>query len=177
MDDSAGVASTDMGDISEDIKTKARHETNLAAVPIDPESTDLDSCKEIIVECLLKHYDSLSIFGMKFTWLGVHKIYRVALVACKTFITEPVNRLYPMSTLVLAMTAANAIMRPCKDKRANTTATLSYIANLCIGGLNLVKAHLVVYGCDTSCVHRDTVIKYMGTIKNALLTYAPFTGV
>ena len=49
-----------------------------------------ESCEEEIVECLLKHYKYLSVFGIRFTWLGVHKIYRVALVACRTFITEPV---------------------------------------------------------------------------------------
>ena len=126
-----------------------------------------------VVECLLKHYKYLNLFGIKFTWLGVHMLYRLALVACRTFITEPVTRLYPMSALVLAMTAANAIIRPYKDQRANAAATLSYIANLCIAGLNLVKAHLVAFACDTSFPFKDTVIQYMGIFEEALLVYLP----
>ena len=133
-----------------------------------------DSCEEEIVECLLKHYKCLSAFGIRFTWLGVHKIYRVALVACRTFITEPVAKLYAMSALVMIMTALNAVIKPYKDKRANMTAILSYIANLCIAGLSLVKAHLVAFGCNTNCQYRDTVVAYMGTVEDAFLLYAPF---
>ena len=35
------------------------------------------TCQEEIVESLLKYYKCLSVFGIRFTWLGVHKIYRV----------------------------------------------------------------------------------------------------
>ena len=137
-------------------------------------SSNKDSCAEEIVECLLKHYKCLSVFDIRFTWLGVHKIYRVALVACRTFITEPVAKLYAMSALVVIMTALNAMIKPYKDKRANMTATLSYIANLCIAGISLVKAHLVAFGCNTNCQYRDTVVAYMGTVEDAFLLYAPF---
>ena len=132
------------------------------------------SCEEEIVECLLKHYKCLSVFGIRFTWLGVHKIYRVALVACIRFITEPVAKLYAMSSLVMILTALNAVIKPYKDKRANMTATLSYIVNLCIAGISLVKAHLVAFGCNTNCQYRDTVVTYMGTVEDAFLLYAPF---
>ena len=129
------------------------------------------------MESLLKHYKCLSLIGIRFTWLGIHKIYRLILVTCRTFITEPVTRLYPMSALVVAITAANAIIRPYKDQRANKTATLSYIANLCLAGLNLIKAHLAAYGCDTSCHHRDTVIRYIGIFEGVLLIYVPFVAI
>ena len=131
------------------------------------------TCQEEIVESLLKDYKCLSVFGIRFTWLGVHKIYRVILVGCRTFITEPVTRLYAMSALVTMMTALNAFIKPYKEQRANTTATLSYLANLLIAMISIGKAHLVNYGCDTSCDHRDTVVKYMGTIEDVLLLYVP----
>ena len=129
------------------------------------------TCQEVIVESLLKDYKCLSVFGI--TWLGAHKIYRVILVGCRTFITEPVTRLYAMSALVTMMTALNAFIKPYKEQRANTTATLSYLANLLIAMINIVKAHLVNYGCDTNCDHRDTVVKYLGTVEDVLLLYVP----
>ena len=131
------------------------------------------TCQEEIVECMLKDYKCLSVFGIRFTWLGVHKIYRVVLVGCRTFITEPVTRLYVMSALVIMMTALNAFIKPYKEQRANTTATMSYIATLLIAIINIGKAHLVKYGCDTSCDHRDTVVRYMGTVEDVLLLYVP----
>ena len=173
-EEKANLNGTGVSDVS---GSQQKQESNFAEALFEAKRKDVGSCEKSIVETLQKHYKPLSLFGFRFTWLGVHMLYRLALVACRTFITEPVKRLYPMSALVLAMTAANAIMRPYKDQRANITATLSYIANLCIAGLNLVKAHLVAYGCDTSCDHRDSVIKYMGTIENALLLYAPFAAV
>ena len=135
------------------------------------------SCTEVIVDCLLKHYKCLGFLGLRFTWLGIHKIYRVALVACKTFIIEPVKRLYIMSAMVLVMAVVNAIAQPYKDQRANTTATVSYIANLCIAGLNLVKAHLVSFGCDTNCQYRDAVFQYLGLFEKVLLFYAPLVAI
>ena len=46
-----------------------------------------------ILHTLLEHYKSLCICGVKFTWLGIHKLYRVALIACNTYITEHLPRL------------------------------------------------------------------------------------
>ena len=133
----------------------------------------INSCEEMIEESLLKHYKGLRLFGIIFTWLGVHKIYRVILVACRAFINEPITRLYIMSALVMMMAALNAFIKPYKEQTANKTTTISYIANLCIAVLNLVKAHLVAYGCDTSCDHRDTLVSYMGKIEDILLLYVP----
>ena len=112
-------------------------------------------------------------FGIRFTWLGVHKIYRVILVGCRTFITEPVTRLYAMTALVTMMTALNAFTKPYKVQRANTTATLSFLATLLITIIKTGKAHLVNFGCDTSFEYRDTVVKYMGTVEDVLLLYVP----
>ena len=131
------------------------------------------TCQEEIVESLLKDYISLSVFGIRFTWLGIHKIYRVVLVGCRTFITEPVTRLYVMTTLVIIITALKGLIKPYKEQRANTTSTLSYIATLLIAIINIGKAHLVNFGCETSCKYRDTVVRYMGTVEDVLLLYLP----
>ena len=167
----------DLSDISEGKNIEQKEEGKLAEALVGAKRKDVGSCEEIIVETLQKHYKCLSLFGFRFTWLGVHMLYRLALVACRTFITEPVKRLYAMSALVLAMTAANAFIKPYKDQKANITATISYIANLCIAGLNLVKANYVAYGCNTGCDDRDKVIEHMVTFENALLLYAPFTAI
>ena len=102
LDLDAGIS-----EISEDTKRTKKQEIKLPEDFVENGTKDVCFYDEIIVECLVKHYKCLSMFGIRFTWLGVHKIYRVILVACKTFITEPVTRLYVMSMLVMTMTAAN----------------------------------------------------------------------
>ena len=161
------------GKNSEKINRKLeRSESKLAVTKASAET-----CEEIVVESLLKHYKCLSVFGIRFTWLGVHKIYRVILVACRTFITDQVIRLYVMTAMLMVMTFFNATIKPYKEQRANTTATLSYIANLCIAILNLMKANYVAFGCDNSCHYRDTVVGYMDKFEEALLLYVPLVAV
>ena len=75
------------------------------------------------------------------------------------------------------MAIGNTIKKPYKDPKANTTATISYVANLCMAVLNLVKAHLIAYGCETSCDHRDTIIEYIGGFEKVLLLYAPLAAI
>ena len=67
----------------------------------------MNSCEQMIVECLLKHYKFLCFFGIRFTWLGVHKIYRVVLVVSRNFIADPITRLYTMSTLVTVVSVVS----------------------------------------------------------------------
>lgn len=47
--------------------------------------------EEVVLTTLLKHYKCLDIFGIPLTWLGVHKFYRVILVACNTYISRPIS--------------------------------------------------------------------------------------
>ena len=173
VDKDSGPDSICVSDVSRNENIKQKKDTNL----VETEIKDGCSCQKVVVDCLLKHYKCLSLFGIRLTWLGVHKIYRVALVACRTFIIEPVKRLYVITALVLAMTVVNSLVKPYKDQRANTTANLSYVANLCIAALNLVKAHLVAFGCDTNCQFRDKVLQYMDTVEDVLLMYAPVAAV
>ena len=78
-----------------------------------------------------------------------------------------------MTTLVIIITALKGLIKPYKEQRANTTSTLSYIATLLIAIINIGKAHLVNFGCDTSCEYRDAVVRYMGTVEDVLLLYVP----
>ena len=45
--------------------------------------------EKVILDTLLKHYKCLQVRGIRFTWLGIHQAYRVILVVCNTYITEP----------------------------------------------------------------------------------------
>ena len=94
-------------------------------------------------------------------------------MACKTFITDPVMRLYVMTTMVIVMTFLNATIKPYKEQRANITATLSYMANLCIAIISLMKANYLAFGCDTSCHYRDILVRYMENFEEAFLLYIP----
>ena len=156
---------------------ESSNEENLYTKRQKVEKSMVETCEGVIVDSLLKHYKCLSVFGIKFTWLGVHKIYRVVLVACRTFMTEPLTRLFTMTALVMTMTLFNATIRPYKDERANTTATISYIASLCVAVLNLMKANYVTFGCDTNCQYRDTMVGYIVTFEDALLLYFPIVAV
>ena len=84
-----------------------------------------------ILSILLDHYRELKLFGVRFTWLCIHKLYRVTLVACSAFISEPIYRLYLMTLALLAVTIAHNLIKPYNDYKANYTASFSYAANVC----------------------------------------------
>ena len=130
--------------------------------------------REAITYTLLKHYRCLSFFRVRFTWLGAHKLYRVALVACNTYITDPLKRLCTMSTVLMFIAIVNTFTKPYKDINTNRVAILSYMANICIAVINIMKVMLVTYGCQVNCgSHRDTALWYLGKAENVLLIYLP----
>ncbi len=102
-------------------------------------------CEDAVIEIFLKHYNCLSIAGFRFTWFLINKLYRTALIVCNTYITEPVSRLCVMTLVLMAVTLANTFTQPYKDVSANRTATLSYVANLCVAVVNVCKALLVTF--------------------------------
>ena len=124
------------------------------------EYSDRQAYVDTISNVLLEHYRCLKLFGFRFTWLGVHKLYRVLLVICNTYITQPMTRLFIMTIILFHITVANILMKPYKDKRANQTASLSYIANICIAIINLCKTMLATFGCETNCFLRTTILHY-----------------
>ena len=129
--------------------------------------------REAISYVMLKHYRPLTICGIRFTWLGIHKLYRVILVACNTYITDPLNKLCMMSVVLAVISVANTTARPYKESNTNKVASISYMANICIASLNLFKTGLVKFGCHTNCSDTEAVISYLDEVENVLLIYAP----
>lgn len=130
--------------------------------------------REAITYTLLKDYRPLSVFSVQFTWLGIHKIYRIGLVACSTYITDPWSRICTMTMVLLVMSVATAFVKPYDSRITNKVAFLSYIANICIAFVSVWKTGLATYGCTTNCgSHRDMAIFYMGMVEDVLLSYIP----
>ena len=73
----------------------------------------------------------MKFFGIRFTWLGIHKLYRTILVACNTYITEPITKIYFMTLMLLIITVLNAVVKPYKKNAANSVAIVSYAASIC----------------------------------------------
>ena len=136
----------------------------------------LDS-KEAITEHLLKHYKTLKLFGVSFNWLAIHKIYRMILVACNTYISHSVVKLCTMTSFLLGISLLNSLLRPYKQRPANVTATFSYLANSGIAIINLIKAGLSEYGCQTNCSDKSKVLQYLETAEKILLIYVPIASI
>ena len=161
------------------IFAKMRNRNNEAIENKKPivERKDREEYLDVISDVLLEHYRCLKLSGFKFTWLGVHKLYRVLLVICNTYITSPMSRLLIMTTILVHITVANILIKPYKDKRANQTASVSYIANICIAIVNLCKSMVVTFGCETNCFLRATVLQYMETTEDVVLNWVPLVAV
>ena len=150
-------------------------ETRLSVdLPVIPVKTMSYSKSEIeIFTALLEHYKELNLFGIRFTWLCIHKLYRVTLVACNTFITEPISRLCVMTLVLIIVATINAFVKPYNDYKANLTASFSYAANLCLAMLNLFKTGLVTFDCKSNCSFQTTVLWYFNLTENVLISYIP----
>ncbi len=134
--------------------------------------------REAITYTLLKHYKTLSLFTMPYTWLGVHFIYRVLLAACYTYITEPLAKLGTMSVIMLVMAGSVIFTRPYKHSNANRVAVLSFGANICIAFINAIKAVLVTFDCKFNCTSlKDKVLLFLSKIEEGLLVYVPIGAV
>ena len=133
-----------------------------------------NNSKEAIKYTLLKHYRTLTVFGFQFTWLGVHKLYRVGLVGCNTYITDPLKKLCTMSLVLLIITVVHFFTKPYKDNNTNRVAVLSYVANISIAFINLMKTMLVTFDCKVNCEsYRGTVLWYLDKVEDVLLIYIP----
>ena len=158
---------------------KCRHRKNEFRENKKPitQRREREEYSEVISDILLEHYRCLKLCGFRFTWLGVHKLYRVLLVICNTYITTPMTRLLIMTTILIHITVANILMKPYKGKRANQTASVSYITNLCIAIINLSKTMMSTFGCESNCFLRATVLQYMELTENMLLNWVPWAAV
>ena len=93
-------------------------------------------------------------------------------MACNTYITDPVRKLFLMFLMLFVITIANVAVKPYKDRRANITATVSYAANMCIATMNLWKTGLVTFGCHTNCSYQAVVAGYLDLFEKVLI-YLP----
>ena len=142
--------------------------------PIIPVKTMTYSKSELeILTALLEHYRELNLFGVRFTWLCIHKLYRVVLVTCNTFITEPIYRLCLMTLVLIIVTVVNSIVKPYNDYKANLTASFSYAANLCLAILNIARSIMITFDCKSNCYFQETVLWYFDLTENVLLSYIP----
>ena len=125
-----------------------------------------------LMETLLKHYKTLCVCGVCMTWFVFLKLYRMSLVWCSTYITEPLPRLCGMTVLVLLITVLTAKIKPYKENIANSIAFFSYIASLCIVIINITKSALIsgVYK-PTSLV--QSVLTYLNLCDTILLSWLP----
>ena len=111
-------------------------------------------------------------FRFQFTWLSVHKLYRVVLVACSTYITDPLVKLCSLSVVLIAMSVGNTMCKPYKDRTANNVAILSYVVTICIAFISVMKTMLVTFDCKVNCgLQKDTVLWYLDNVEKVLLLY------
>ena len=135
-------------------------------------------CEKVVTHILLKHYRTLHFFGVSMTWLGVHKLYRMALVACYTYIKEPLPRLSTMTVLVIAMLLATGGFKPYNDDKANKTAIISYIASIFIAIINVSKSWLNTTHYEaTSDSVATTTLQYFDLCENILLSWLPVVAI
>ena len=69
----------------ESLEMKGVDELNIEDTNDSQKSNKHTYLEREVLYTLLKHYRRLTLFGVQFTWLGVHLIYRVLLVVCYTY--------------------------------------------------------------------------------------------
>ena len=84
----------------------------------EPQTEEIKETREGIIHTLLEHYKTIKLFGISFTWLGVHKIYRMILVACNTYISDSLIRLSTMTGVLLCLALLNSSLKPYKKSNS-----------------------------------------------------------
>ena len=138
---------------------------------------DKRGSREEVLNTLLKHYKTLKLFGLKFSWLIVHKLYRTTLVAFNTYITEPVSRIFLMSLILMTVAILNSVIRPYKEDTVNTVAILSYAANLCIALISMFKVSIMTFDCRTNCPLTSILLGHLDICEDLFLIYIPIGAV
>ena len=159
-------------DITTDSDTSSKHSSELDS----KDQNDVDS-KEAITETLLKHYKTMKLFGISFNWLAIHKMYRMILVACNTYISDSVVKLCTMTSFLLGIMLLHYLLKPYRKRPANVTAAFSYVGNCGIAIINLVKAVWSDYGCQINCSKKSKVLEYLEIVEQILLVYVPIASI
>ena len=152
---------TDIGsEYSTDIVTVRKYESKEYAAENEfkinehddvSEAENVVSSRQEVTKTLVDHYKVLKMFGFRFTWLAVHKLYRLMLVASNTYVTDPLSRLIIMTSLLVFMTICNVFVQPYKKRTANIVATVSYLCNIVIAMINMCLGMLDKFSCRTNC--------------------------
>ena len=116
-------------------------------------------------------------FGFKFTWLAVHKLYRLMLVASNTYVTEPLFRLIIMTSLLVFMNVCNSCVQPYKKRTANIVANISYLCNIVIAMINMFIAVMEKFSCRTNCSLMVVVMQWFNKCEQILVIYLPLGAV
>ncbi len=133
--------------------------------------------EEMVFYVLLRHYKPLKILSVSVTWIGPQMFMRMMLVACHTYITEPLPRLLAMTALVICKGISTFLLKPYKDRRANITANISYIASACIAITNIVKASLVTSGYKPTSVAMEITLQYIEVSEKVILGWIPVVAI
>ncbi len=133
--------------------------------------------EEIVFHILLRHYRPLCVCGFSFTWLGIQKLHRMVLVACYTYIKEPLPRLSAMVVLVIGTGLATVLIKSYKDNRANKTACLSHIASICIAIINMCKCLVIASNYKPTSLSMVITLQYFDVCEAFLLTWLPVVAI
>ncbi len=182
IEEGSASENIDMTEVEQSQLSARRENENITEISSEETPPEVSTpvytpAAEAVLHTLLRHYKTLSIFQTPFTWLGIHKLYRVTLVACKTYITDPFVRLCVMTALLLAISVVNGILQPYKSSRANKTAALSYAASICIAFVNFGRCLLVTFDCGINCPYKTEVEQLFNITESLFLVYIPVVAV
>ena len=167
---------TDIGSIySHESEREINIEILSTSESINEDQNDVEGSREEVINTLLKHYKTLKVFGVKFSWLIVHKLYRTILVAFNTYITEPVTRIFVMSLILIVICLLTSIIKPYKENTANTFALLSYATNMCIALVSMFKVVMMTFDCRTNCPLKTILLDYVNVCEDFFLVYMPIS--
>ena len=177
--DIASEYSTDLVKASQDKSQEYDTENGYTITEHDDDSAEgnLQSSRKEVTKTLLDHYKILKFFGVKFTWLAAHKLYRLMLVASNTYVTEPLLRLIIMTSLLVFMTICNVCVQPYKKRTANIVSTVSYLCNIVIAMINMCLAIMERFSCRTNCPSMVVVVQWCNKCEQILVIYLPLGAV
>ena len=110
--------------IRKTMQSDSKISENLTITPI--RTIFYSKSEKEILTCLLEHYRELNLFGIQFTGLCIHKLYRITLVACNTFIPEPIYKLCLMTLVLLIVAIVNSVVKPYNDHKANYASSFCF---------------------------------------------------
>ncbi len=106
-----------------------------------------------------------------FCWLGFMKIRRLALVLIFTFVSNLVGRVTLMCIVIQLFLIIHLATQPYQDKMANDAYTVSLLATLCIGLINIMKATCVEFYLDLDKVKHS--LETLNLITDVIFVYCP----